>query len=96
MMSQELYEVSDMRGIPHETRISPVAVLQNIPGKIHIWEVTGKSRSLPLDENYEWKDGELTIYTDQGMVHFSPLTEDSDALAFVHSPLDGLLQDCLQ
>lgn len=96
-MLPELYEVSDARKIPYGDLLAPVVLLENRPGHLHVLEHTGKSRMFELtDENYEWAHDVLTIYTEQGMITFVPLQEDSGVLAFVETELDGLRQDCLR
>lgn len=97
MTTYDLYEVQDMRELPPGQKLAPIAVLENRPGRLHVLEVTGKSFGLDISgDNYEWKDAELTVYAPEGMVHFSPLTPDSDALAFVDTPFSGLVEDCLR
>lgn len=97
-MLHDLYEVIDSRSdLPPGKKIAPIALLENQPDALHVWEFTGKSKVLPLtDENYDWKNEILTVYTDDGMVSFVPLSPDSDVFAFVSTPFDGLVQDCLR
>lgn len=99
-MNTTLYEVSDMRKIAPEAKLAPIALIENRPDALHVLEVTGQSHTLALGEeagedNWEWANGDLTVYLPEGMVHFTPLREDSDAIAFTASPLDQLVQYCL-
>jgi hypothetical protein len=96
-MLLDLYEVSDHRKLPVAMKLAPVAMIQNLPNAIHVWEYTGKSRMFDISgDNYEWKGNMLTIYTEQGMINFIPLHPDSDVFAFISTPMDGLVQDCLR
>jgi hypothetical protein len=92
-----LYEVIDARKMPPELKLSPVAMLSTVPGEVVVWMCTGKSTSFELKDNYDWnEDHGLTIYTDKGMISFVPLDPGADVLAFVDTPFDGLVQDCLR
>lgn len=96
-MIHELYEVIDHRKIPDHEKLAAVAVLENLPDLLHVWEHTGKSKSLALtDDNFEQKGDMVTVYTPHGMVNFVPLHPDADILHFIETPMDGLLQNCLQ
>lgn len=93
----DLFEVIDQRDLPIASKLACVALLENLPDLIHVWEASGRSSAFSLtDENYEWDENMLTIYTDDGMINFVPLQQNSDVFAFIKTPMDGLVQDCLR
>lgn len=97
-MLDELYEVSDQRSIPLEDKLTPVVMLENVPGGINVWELDGKSQDFQLTEdNFDWTEMGLTLWLDTGLVHFSPLTEHSTVLPFLDSEdFSSLRQDILR
>jgi hypothetical protein len=97
-MNHQLYEVSDARTIPQHLKVAAVAMVEVLPqpSRLHVWEYTGHSRTLPLeDDAFEWGKDLIIIYTKEGMVSFTPLKPGADILAFVDVPFELLGQNCL-
>lgn len=93
----QLFEVYDFRKVPEKERLAVLGLLERGPELMSVYQLGGRSVDLSIaeDSDFEETDQDINIFTDQGMVVFSPVTESSPVLQFFGSTIPHLMRECL-